>query len=144
LTDKEWQRIKPLLPDVPRRGRKPTRDLRGVLNAIRTMARSGSGWRMSPEDFPLWPTVYGWFWRFVRLLLFRTIRDVALMPDTTSGSGREASLSGGILDSQSVRAPHDRTRSCDAGKKVVRRKRHIAVGTDGQHSMVDLTSADVF
>jgi putative transposase len=105
LTDEEWQRIEPLLPGVPRRGRKPKSDLREVLNAIRYMARSGGGWRMLPIHFGPWQTIYWWFRRFARLLLFRTIHDVALMLDRER-AGREASPSGGILDSQSVKAPH--------------------------------------
>lgn len=60
---------------------KPEMDLREVLNVIRYMARSGAGWRMLPHDFPPWQTVYWWFRRFVRMLLFRTIHDVALMID---------------------------------------------------------------
>ncbi|MGE3743994.1 MAG: IS5 family transposase [Geminicoccaceae bacterium] len=142
LTDEEWRRIGPLLPKVARRGRKPKTDLREVLNAIRYMARSGGGWRMLPKDFPPWPTVYWWFRRFVRLLLFRTIHDVALMLDRER-AGRDASPSGGILDSQSIKAPHGTTRGYDAGKKVLGRKRHIAVDTDGRLLMVNLTSADV-
>lgn len=81
LTDEEWERIAPLLPKPAKKGRKPAVDLGEVLNAIRYMARSGGGWRMLPRDFPLWQTVYWWFRRFVRLLLFRTIHDVALMID---------------------------------------------------------------
>ena len=51
LTDEEWERIKPFLPRPPRRGRKPSTDLRLILDAIRYMARSGGGWRMLPNDF---------------------------------------------------------------------------------------------
>ena len=57
-------------------GRRRSVDLREILNAIRYIARSGGGWRMLPKDFPPWQTVYWWFRRFVRLLLFRTIHDV--------------------------------------------------------------------
>ena len=35
LTDEEWERIKPLLPKAPKRGRKISVDLREMLNAIR-------------------------------------------------------------------------------------------------------------
>jgi hypothetical protein len=66
------------------------------------MARSGGSWRMLPKDFPPWQTVYWWFRRFVRLLLLRTIHDVALMID------RERSA---------------RERGFDANKKVVGRRR---------------------
>ena len=33
LTDEEWRFIQPFLPPVPKRGRKPTTDLRAVLDA---------------------------------------------------------------------------------------------------------------
>jgi transposase len=36
---------------------------------------------MLPKNFPPWQTVYWWFRRFMRRLLFRTIHDVALMLD---------------------------------------------------------------
>jgi transposase len=73
--------IQPFLPPVSKRGRRPTTDLRDVLDALRYLARTGGGWRMLPNDFPPWQTVYWWFGRFVRRLLFRTIHDVALMLD---------------------------------------------------------------
>ena len=71
LTDEEWERIKPLLPKPPRRGRKVSVDLREMLNAIRYMARSGGGWRMLPTNFGPWQTVYWWFRRFVRRICSR-------------------------------------------------------------------------
>src|SRR5437763_13447372 len=106
------------------------------------MARSGGGWRMLPRDFPPWQTVYWWFRRFVRLLLFRTIHDVALMIDRER-SGRTASPTAGVIDSQSVKAPAAKKRGYDAAKKVVGRKRHIAVDTDGRLLMINLTTADI-
>ena len=142
LTDEEWERVAPLLPGRSRKGRKPAVDLREVLNAIRYMARSGGGWRMLPRDFPPWQTVYWWFRRFVRQLLFRTIHDVALMIDRER-SGRAESPTAGVIDSQTVKAPAARKRGYDAAKKVVGRKRHIAVDTDGRLLMVNLTAADI-
>ena len=142
LTDEEWERMRPFLPKPGKRGRKPATDLREVLNAIRYMARSGGGWRMLPKDFPPWQTVYWWFRRFVRRFLFKSIHDMAVMIDRER-MGREASPSAGILDSQSVKAPGAAARGYDAGKKIVGRKRHIAVDTDGRLLMVNLTTADI-
>jgi transposase len=104
LTDEEWTQVEGLLPKSRKTGRRRGVDVREVLNGIRYLARTGCGWRMLPVNFPLWPTVYGWFRRFVRLFLFRTIHDLALMVDRER-AGREASPSGGILDSPSVKAP---------------------------------------
>ena len=142
LTDEEWARIEPFLPRASKAGRPIEVDLREVLNAIRSMARSGGGWRMLPNDFPPWQTVYWWFRRFVRRFMFQTIHDVALMLDRER-VGREASPTGGVVDSQSVKAPEAKTRGYDAGKKIVGRKRHIAVDTDGRLLMVNLTPADI-
>lgn len=58
-------------------------------------------------------------------------------------AGREASPTAAVIDSQSVKAPQAETRGYDAGKKIVGRKRHIAVDTDGRLLMVNLTSADI-
>jgi hypothetical protein len=48
--------------------------------------------------------VYWWFRRFVGRLLFRTIHDVPFLLDREA-AGREASPTGGVLDSQTVKAP---------------------------------------
>ena len=143
LTDAEWEQVRPLLPKPTRRGRTPGVDLREVLNAIRYMARSGGGWRMLPIHFGPWQTVYWWFRRLVRRLLFKTIHDVALMLDREQ-QGREASPSAGVVDSQTVKAPHaPEGGGYDAAKKLKGRKRHVAVDTDGRLLMVNLTAADV-
>ena len=47
------------------------------------------------------------------------------------------------LDSQSVKAPAASERGFDGGKKIIGRKRHIAVDTDGRLLMVNLTTADI-
>lgn len=75
-------------------------------------------------------------------MLFRTFHDVALMLDRQR-AGREASLKGGVLDSQTVKAPAAKERGFDGGKRLVGRKRHLAVETDGRLLMVNLTTADI-
>ena len=143
LTGEEWSQVEPLLPKRGRTGRRRRIDLREVLNAIRYLARTGCGWRMLPVNFPPWQTVYWWFRRFVRLFLFRTIHDLAVMIDRER-AGREASPSGGVLDSQTVKAPAPGAqRSFDGGKKIVGRKRHVAVDTDGRLLLVNLTPAGI-
>jgi putative transposase len=61
--------------------------------------------------------------------------DVALIIDRER-SGRKANASAGIVDSQSIKAPAAKARGFGAGKKIVGRKRHIAVDTDGRLLMV--------
>jgi transposase len=142
LTDAGWERVRPLLPQPARRGRKPRVDLGEVLNAIRYLARTGCGWRMLPVHFGPWQTVYWWFRCFVRRLLFRTVHDIALMLDRER-AGRDPSPSAGVLDSQTVKAPAAPGGGYDAAKRLKGRKRHVAVDTDGRLLMVNLTPADV-
>lgn len=142
MTDEEWARIAPLMPKPGRRGRPREVDFREVINAVRYLVRSGCGWRMLPIHFGAWQTVYGWFRELARRFLFQTIHDIELMLDRER-QGREQSPSAGVIDSQSVKAPHAETRGYDAGKKIVGRKRHIAVDTDGRLLMVNLTTADI-
>ena len=98
---------------------------------------------MLPIHFGPWQTVYGWFRELARRFLFQTIHDLAMMLDREQ-TGREASPSAGVIDSQSVKAPAPNAqRGYDAGKKIVGRKRHIAVDTDGRLLMVNLTPADI-
>jgi putative transposase len=142
LTDEEWAAMLPLLPEAARTGRRRSVDLREILNAIRYMVRSGCEWRMLPVHFPPWQTVYWWFRRFLRLLLFRTIHDVVLMIDRDRAGRGEPSAA--ILGSQTVKAPAaGGTRGFDGAKKMVGRKRPIAVDTDGRLLMVNLTTGDI-
>jgi putative transposase len=106
------------------------------------MVRSGCEWRMLPVHFPPWQTVYWWFRRFVRLLLFRTIHNVVLMINRAVGP----------LETAERRCPRQPVGQGAGGgrharlrrrQKVVGRKRHIAVDADGRLLMVNLTTADI-
>jgi len=143
LTDEEWSAVEPFLPKTAAVGSPRRIDLREVLNAIRYLVRSGCEWRMLPIHFPPWQMVYWWFRRLARRLMFRTIHDIALMIDRArSGSAPEPTAA--VIDSQSVKAPAPgATRGFDGAKKIVGRKRHIAVDTDGRLLLVNLTPANI-
>ena len=56
LTDAQWEKIAPLLPNDrrrPRGGRPPWTDNRRVLEGILWILRSGARWQDLPEEFPL-------------------------------------------------------------------------------------------
>jgi len=139
---KERRLIAPLLPKQAKTGTPRKTDLRAMINALRYIVRSGCEWRMLPNDFPQYQTVYYWFRRLMRRMLFRTIHDLALMLDRLCNE-REVLPSTGIVDSQSVNAPSARTRGYDANKKFSGRKRHIAVDTGGRLLAMNLTPADI-
>ena len=131
VADEECERIAPLMPRPGRRGRPREVDFREVINAVRYLVRSGCGGRMLPIHFRAWQRVYGWFRELARRFLFQSIHNIELMLDRERQS-REQSPSAAVIDSQSVKAPSAEDRGFDAAKKIVGRKRHIAVDTDGR------------
>ena len=82
------------------------------------------------------------FRRFVRRLLFRIVHDVAPMVDREQ-AGREASPSGVVLDSQTVKPLLPKSAAMMGSKKTVGCERHIAVDTDRRALIVNLTIAGV-
>lgn len=138
LTDEEWLFIQLFLPSVAKRGRTC------VMSSMRFAIWSEQGvdggcCRMTSC---LGKRYIGGSAHFVRRLLFRTIHDVTLTLDRER-EGREQNPTAAVVDSQSIKATAAERRGFDAEKKVVGRKRHIAVDTDGRLLMVNLTTADI-
>jgi putative transposase len=141
LTDRQWQIIRPYLPPVRRRGRRPI-CRRRIINAILYIVRTGCQWRMLPADFPNWSTVYGIFWQWRNDGIWPRLHD-ALREKTRRRAGKKATPTVAIIDSQSVRtAEGGEQRGYDAGKKIPGRKRHLAVDTLGLILAVVVHPAD--
>ena len=64
VSDEEWSFVVPYLTLIRLDSAQREHDLRAVFNALRWLVRSGAHWRMMPHEFPPWPTVYGYFWRW--------------------------------------------------------------------------------
>ena len=97
--------VRPLLPPASGEGRRRKTDLREIINALRYLIRSGCSWRMLPQEFGPWQTVYWWFRRLMRRFLFATILDICTMLDRHRQK-KTLAPSLAVLDSQSVKAPH--------------------------------------
>lgn len=61
LTDAQWELIQPLLPQVKPGGRPRSVNLRSVVNALFYILMEGIAWRLLPQEFPKWKTVYHYF-----------------------------------------------------------------------------------
>ena len=106
LTDKQWSKIEPLLPQK-KRGRDAIHSRREMVNALLYLARTGCQWRMLPHDFPAWSSVYAFWRRLVERNLLERINDV-LRTEVRLEAGREAEPSVVIVDSQSVQTAEKR------------------------------------
>lgn len=108
LTDREWMRIRPLLPPRARIGR-PPKDHRMVLDALLWLDRTGAPWRDLPERFGPWRSVATRFYRWTRSGLWeRLLAELRHMADAAGGIDWEVHL----VDGTSVRAHR-----CAAGGK---------------------------
>ena len=65
ISREQFEQIRPLLEAVRKRTKPRTVDLHEVFNAVLYLLKSGCQWRMLPEGFPKWYTVYAYFakWR---------------------------------------------------------------------------------
>src|SRR2546421_5761222 len=131
LSDAEWTLLEPLIPPAKTGGRPRSVNMRQILNGLFYVLRSGGAWRLLPHDYPPWSTVYDYFrkWRNAGFWegMVKTLRE-----RLREQSGRQATPSAAMIDSQSVKTterggPH----GYDGGKKLSRRKRHVLVDTLG-------------
>ena len=76
LTDEQWEIVKPLIPQPPKRpdGRgRPRRDNREILNGILWIMRTGAQWMDMPERYPPYQTCHRRFQEWVRSGAFEDI-----------------------------------------------------------------------
>lgn len=117
LRNEEWQIIEVYFKQKRVFGRPLKHDRRVVVNAIFYITRSGCQWRMLPQDYPPWQTVYDYFKQWCIDGTWEKILDLLNEKDRLK-QGREAKPTYGIIDSQSVKTQYNSDeRGIDGGKK---------------------------
>ena len=113
------------------------------MDAVFYLLRTGCQWRAVPHEFPPWPTVFYHYAKWRSQGTWERV-NAALRERHRVAGGRKPQPTAAIIDSQSARTTEaGGPRGYDGGKRIVGRKRHIAVDTDGRLLMVNLMTADV-
>ncbi len=105
LTDGQWAVMEPYLPVAKtegRTGRPREYSYREIINGIFYVLRTGCTWDMMPHDLPPWNTCHHYFRRWREDGTWQGVHD-ALRERVRVRSGREATPSAAVMDSQSVK-----------------------------------------
>lgn len=142
LTDNQWQVIKKII-NPQERSRKHT--LRNIMDAILYINKTGCQWRLLPNEFGPWQTVYYYFRKWKLEGVFEDLMTT-LHSQVRKLAGRKESPSMGIIDSRSVKTSHHvepSTKGIDGNKKIKGRKEHIVVDTLGLPMAVAVHEANL-
>ena len=102
LSGKEWKILCPLIPAAKPGGRPRMHPDREIMNAILYVKKTGCQWRMLPNDYPPWETVYYYFREWSLDGSWESMNQ-ALVKMKRLKSQRKESPSLLIVDSQSVK-----------------------------------------
>ena len=110
MTDEQWTRIELLLPGRADTPGVTARDNRLFVDAVLWIARTGAGWRDSPERFGDWNTTFQRFNRWAKRGVWARVMEVL---------GGDADLEHLLLDSTVVRA-HQHAAGAKGGRTAKR------------------------
>ncbi|MFO0558633.1 MAG: IS5 family transposase [Polyangiales bacterium] len=125
----------------PSPGRDPI-DRREIVNGLLHVGRSGIPWRMMQHDLPNWSTVYEYFQQWRDSGVLEQIME-SLRPKARRAAGRGPSERLTIVDSQSTNTTESGgPRGDDGNKKILGRRRHIVVDSEGFPIVTAITPAN--
>lgn len=101
LNDNEWEILSKY---IPKQKECPALkyELRDIVDGILYIVRSGCSWRMLPNDYPDWQSVYKYFSKLRKSGIWEKINKELLI-NFRELSGKNKEPSACIMDSQSVK-----------------------------------------
>ena len=76
LSNEQWRLIKDYFENEKRGKHLRTQSKRRLVNAVLYLNKTGCQWRMLPNDFPNWKTVYSFYQRAVASGIWEKILDM--------------------------------------------------------------------
>jgi transposase len=117
VTERQWERLEPLLPpEKPATGR-PNVDHRRIINGILWRERTGAPWRDLPERYGPWSTVYSRVWRWQKAGVWERVFAAVQQEEDAAGT-----VDWGVqfIDSSVIRA-HQHAAGAKGGTQQPRR-----------------------
>jgi putative transposase len=144
LTDEQWELFQSLRPErqwSPGGPGRPPCDVRRIVNGILSLNKTGCPWRLVPQEFGHWSTIYGSFKRWRRDGVWARLMETLRQWERRC-LGRKPEPSAGSMDSQRIKtATQSEDISFDGNKKIKGRTRHSLVDTLGLILAVVVTDA---
>src|SRR5689334_22157171 len=143
VTDEEWAFVAPYLTLMKEEAPQRDHDMREVFNGLRWIVRAGAQWRMMPNNFPPWYTVYQQSQRWIAAGVFEDmVHDLRVL--LRLAKGKKEHPTAAIFDGRTVQStPESGERAgYDGHKRRKGSKIHIAVDTLGLLLAAHVTPAN--
>lgn len=114
LTDAQWARIAPLLPEKKPRGQPRLHHRRLIVEAILYVLDNGVKWRNLPKGFPPKSTVYDYFSQWRDDGTWQRVHN-ALRDEVRAALGKSTAPTAAIIDSQTVKTTEKGVRGATTG-----------------------------
>ncbi len=111
LTEAQWARVKPLLPPASKKGGRPGKPDRPMVEAMLWILRTGAPWRDLPSTYGPWESVYTRFSRWSANGVYALLMEVL---------SRERDDEGFSIDATIVRAHQDASGAAKKGASKYR------------------------
>ena len=143
LSNEEWALIEHYFIPQDQRGNAHKHPKKRIVDAILYVVKGGITWRLLPNDFPPWQTVYGHFSCWNKKGIWADVL-YKLNSIHRQKEGRKPLPSYAIIDAQSVKTQYDsEERGIDGHKKVKGHKRHLIVDILGNLLHVRVHAANI-
>jgi transposase len=106
LTDAQWVRVQPLLPSASKKGGRPAKPHRPMVEAMIWILRTGAPWRDLPSAYGPWESVYTRFSRWSAAGVLAALFEAL---------ARERDSEGFLIDASIVRAHQDASGAAKEG-----------------------------